>query len=71
MKTLLACGLIVIGMITVNAQKVKVAADRNVDLVKYKTYSWAQGQATANPIIHETIVEEVDRALSAKGLLKV
>jgi Domain of unknown function (DUF4136) len=71
MKTLLACGLIVIGMITANAQKVKVAADRTVDLVKYKTYSWAPGQATANPIIHETIVEAVDGALSAKGLRKV
>lgn len=71
MKTLLVCCLIVIGMITVNAQKVKVSADRTVDLVRYKTYSWAQGQSTANPIVHEAIVEAVDRALSAKGLRKV
>jgi hypothetical protein len=71
MKPILVCCLIVIGMITVNAQKVTVSADRTVDLVRYKTYSWAQGQSTANPIVHEVIVEAVDRALSAKGLRKV
>ena len=71
MKTLFICCLMLIGTVTANAQKVKVSADRTVDLQRYKTYSWAQGQSTANPIVHEAIVEAVDRDLSAKGLSKV
>ena len=53
------------------AQKVKVAADPDFDLSKYKNYAWAKGNATPNPIISGLIVETIDQALTAKGLTRV
>lgn len=54
-----------------HAQNVKVAADPNVDLSKYKKYAWAAGAAAANPLINQLIVEAIDQALTAKGLVRV
>ena len=64
---------IIVGLLAVaaSAQKVQVGADRAVDLTKYKTYAWSGEKATANPIIHQQIVDAVDRAMAAKGLTKV
>ena len=55
---------------SVNAQKVKVTSDPAVDLTNYKTYQWAPHKGSSNPLIHQTIVNAVDRALAAKGLRK-
>ena len=55
----------------VYAQKVEVGADRTVNMAKYKTYAWASGPSTSNPLIHQSIVEAVDRAMVLKGLTKV
>jgi hypothetical protein len=63
--------LIFVGAASATAQKVKVDANPNVDPTKYKTYSWAPGQSMANPIIQRIIIENVDRAMAAKGLTKV
>jgi len=71
MKTLLLIMIFVCTVVTVNAQKVKVGADRGVDLRKYKTYTWAPERGSANPLIHQLIVNAVDEALAAKGLTKV
>ena len=71
MKMPLIITIIASCALLVNAQKVQVGADRSVDLTKYKTYTWAQGQGTANPIVHQTVVDAVDRAMAAKGLKKV
>ena len=70
-RTALILLLILAGAVTVVAQKVKVGADPNVDLSRYKTYTWSQGMAGANALVNAQIVAEVDRALAAKGLQKV
>ena len=57
--------------VSVNAQKVKVAADPGVDLSRYKTYAWASGLAGANPFVNQQIIAAVDSQLAAKGLTKV
>jgi Domain of unknown function (DUF4136) len=71
MRILIVSAIIVIAGVVANAQKVQVGVDRTVDLTKYKTYAWTGEKATANPIIHQQIVDAVDRAMAAKGLTKV
>jgi hypothetical protein len=63
--------LVLSAAVSVAAQKVRAEADPNVDLSRYKTYSWSQGMAGANALVNAQIVMEVDRALAAKGLQKV
>src|SRR4030095_11390916 len=70
MRALVTVLLIVLAAVCANAQKVKVVADPNADLTKYKTYSWAKGQSMANPIIQQIVIENVDRAMTAKGLTR-
>jgi Domain of unknown function (DUF4136) len=70
-KKLLAILLLVVGASSTNAQKVQIGADPNIDLSKYKTYAWTKGMGGPNPIIHQLIVDAVDRALTSKGLTKV
>ena len=53
------------------AQKVKVAADPSVDLSKYKTYAWAKGNASPNPVINQLLIATIDQTLTAKGLSRV
>ncbi|HKR60283.1 MAG TPA: DUF4136 domain-containing protein [Pyrinomonadaceae bacterium] len=71
MKQLVILLVLVLCLVTVNAQKVKVVADKAVDLTKYKTYSWSQGMASPNPITNQTIIDTVDSALQSKGMTKV
>jgi hypothetical protein len=55
----------------VSAQKVRVTADPNADLAKYKTYQWDNPLPPGNPIIQQAIVSSIDQAMSAKGLTRV
>jgi hypothetical protein len=71
MKSLLLIFLIAICAVLAQAQKIQVGADRTVDLKKYKTYSWATGSSTANPLIQKMIMDAVDREMTLKGLTKV
>ena len=71
MKCLIILLLVVVGCVTVNAQKVKVTANPNEDLTKYKTYAWTKGMAVANPRIAQLITDTVDAELSQKGLTKL
>ena len=71
MKRLLAILLLLVGAAVANAQKIQVGADPSINVAKYKTYAWTKGRGGANPIIHQLIVDEVERALTAKGLTKV
>ena len=70
MRMLLIIAGITLVALTVNAQKVQVGADPNLDLSKYKTYTWDKSSPSGNPIIHRMIVDEVDKAMTAKGLQK-
>ena len=69
-KLLIAILLVLLGAMSVSAQKVSVGADPAVDLTKYKTYAWAK-VASTNPIANEIVVSAVDSQLAAKGLRKV
>jgi hypothetical protein len=71
MNELIIFLLIVISAVAANAQKVKVGADPNVDLAKYKTYSWDKGVPASNPIINQMIIEAVNHEMAAKGLTRV
>jgi len=70
-KPLILLLFVAIGAISINAQKVQVKADPRVDSSRFKTYIWAKGMVSPNPIIHQTIIEAVDRAMTAKGLTRV
>ena len=71
MKRFISLLIILIGVCAVQAQKVKVASDPAVNLSKYKSYAWAEGVSTANPIINQLIIESIDQTMAAKGLTKV
>src|SRR5574338_217714 len=71
MKSLGVLLLVVIGCVTVNAQKVKVTANPNEDLTKYKTYAWSTGMVLTNARIKTLIIDAVDLEMSRKGLKKV
>jgi hypothetical protein len=71
MRRLIVLLLIVLGAAAVNGQKVKVGADPNVDISKYKTYSWDVGTIAPNPLISQLIIDSVDQAMKTKGLTKV
>ena len=71
MKTLFITLLIVIGTVSVNAQKVKVGADPKVDVSKYKTYAWSKPLPPGNPFVQQMIIQSIDQALAAKGIKKV
>lgn len=49
---------------------VKVSIDKKVDFAAFKTYSWTQGQPSANKAIDARVVAAVDRELSALGMSK-
>lgn len=55
----------------VQAQKVKVAADPNVDLTKYKSYQWDKPLPPGNPLVQQAIVTSIDQTMAAKGLTKL
>jgi hypothetical protein len=63
--------LILLGSVSVCAQKVKVGADPAVDVAKYKTYAWNKQISPGNPIVQQSVIKAVDEAMAAKGLTKV
>lgn len=71
MKRLIALLMMLVAAGTVAAQKVKVGADPNANLAKYKTYQWDSPLPPGNPIIQQAIINAIDQALAAKGLTKV
>ena len=50
------------------AQKVKVAAAKDVDFSKFKTYSWEPHGAVAHPMLAADIVGAIEEQMKAKGL---
>ena len=70
-KLFVAILLLLLGAVSISAQKVSVGSDPGVDLTKYKTYSWAQQTASINPLISQMIISAIDTELAAKGLTKV
>ena len=71
MKRIFAILILVVASAPANAQKVAVGSDPSIDLSRYKTYGWSKGLAGPNPLIHQLVVDAVDRAMTAKGLTRV
>jgi len=71
MKRLIALVITLVAVATVPAQKVKVGADPNADLAKYKTYQWDKPLPPGNPIIQQAIINSINQAMTAKGLTEV
>ncbi|HKO61233.1 MAG TPA: DUF4136 domain-containing protein [Pyrinomonadaceae bacterium] len=73
MKKIIVTTLVLVVAITlaVNAQKVQVNQNKNVDLSTYKTYKWVGGVPARNPLVNEQIITTIERTLAAKGLTKV
>ena len=63
--------IMLLGSLSVSAQKVSVGADPAVDLTRYKTYGWSNKVSSTNPIVNEIAVSSIDAQLAAKGLKKV
>ena len=70
-RFVIASVLLLLGAVSISAQKVSVGADPGVDLTKYKTYAWSMQRPSPNAIISQTIITTVDAQLAAKGLKKV
>jgi hypothetical protein len=70
-KLLIVILVILLGAVSVSAQKVSVGADPGVDLTRYKSYAWSREMVSINPITNEIVVTSVDNQLAAKGLKKV
>ena len=70
-KSIVVILTMLLGTLCVSAQKVSVGADPAVDLTRYKTYTWSKGTSSANPLIRDMVISQVDSQLAAKGLKKV
>lgn len=73
MKKIIVATLLIAGalVLAVNAQKVQVKQNSNVDLSTYKTYKWVDGVPARNPLVNQQIVQTIERALAIKGLTRV
>ena len=61
--------LIVTGVTSASAQKVKVGYDKSIDFSKYKTYTVADpGSQPSRPLLHASIIGSIDHELTSKGL---
>jgi hypothetical protein len=67
----LFCFLLYMGVATVRSQDVAVDFDSSVDFSKFKTYSWAKGIPTRNPLVDQQIISSIEGQLSAKGMRRV
>jgi hypothetical protein len=50
------------------AQKVTIDYDRRADFGQYKTFSWMKEPSSGNPLIRARVIEDINSALSGKGL---
>ena len=50
------------------AQRVTTDYDKSADFTAYKTFTWIKEPKTADPLMRQRIIDEVNGALAAKGL---
>jgi len=60
---LLSCGL--------QAQKIKVEYDKNLDFSKFKTFAWGHHDAVSRPVLALSIAGAIEEELTKRGLRKV
>ena len=53
------------------AQKITVDSDKNLNFQEFKTYAWTAGTPVKNPLFDQRIIDAVDKQMAAKGFQKV
>jgi hypothetical protein len=53
---------------TAFAQNVKTDYAKDVDFTQYKTFMWIKEPQTTNPLVKQRVIDDVNAALTAKGL---
>ena len=56
---------------SLQAQKIKVEYDKNLDFSKFKTFTWGPLDAVARPLLAASIQGAIEEELSKRGLHKV
>lgn len=51
-------------------QKLKIDYDKSIDFRTFRTYTWAELNSAAMPLLRVNIVAAIDEHLAAKGLVK-
>ena len=70
-RELIAWVLVLLCPVLLFGQKVKVDFDRGVAFTNFKTYMWGQLDPVRSPMLRLNIISAVDKALAAKGFVKV
>ncbi len=65
------CLLICVLTLGVQAQKVKVEYDKNLDFSKFKTFAWGHHDAVSRPTLALAIAGAIEEELTKRGLRKV
>jgi hypothetical protein len=55
----------------VQAQKITVDSDKNLNFQEFKTYARTTGTPVKNPLFDQRIIDAVDKQMAAKGFQKV
>lgn len=55
----------------VQAQKINVTYDKQVDFSQFKTFAWTPPGAVAHPLLAANIVSAIEQELKARGLQRV
>ena len=63
--------LICILSLGVQAQKIKVEYNKNLDFSKFKTFAWGQHDAVSRPMLALAILGAIEQELTKRGLRKV
>jgi hypothetical protein len=64
----LGIGLVMLMAAAAHAQKVTTDYAKTADFSQYKTFMWISEPKTSNPLVRQRIVDDVNSALTAKGL---
>ncbi len=67
----LALLLVVVCSFSVQAQKIHVVYDKQIDFAQFKTFAWAPHGAVAHPMLAANVVGAIEQELKARGLQKV
>jgi hypothetical protein len=55
----------------VQAQKIKVEYNKNLDFSRFKTFAWGQHDAVSRPMLALAIIGAIEQELTKRGLRKV
>ena len=69
---LASCFLCVVALaVTMQAQKINVTYDKQLNFSQFKTFAWAPHGAVSHPLLAANVVSAIEQELKARGLQKV